>query len=64
MAIQTEKTKVLVIDDERLIRLTLNAKLKQIGFEGPIGIDGNRPGDRYWYAKEDLAYFKAVRDAI
>lgn len=39
-------------------------KLKQIGFEGPIGIEGNRPGDRYWYAKEDLAYFKAVRDAI
>ncbi len=32
MATQTEKTKVLVIDDERLIRLTLNAKLKQIGF--------------------------------
>ena len=27
-----EKTRVLVIDDERLIRLTLNAKLKQIGY--------------------------------
>ena len=27
-----EKTKILVIDDERLIRLTLNAKLKQIGY--------------------------------
>ena len=32
MAIQNEKTKILVIDDERLIRLTLNAKLKQIGY--------------------------------
>ena len=32
MAIQQEKTKILVIDDERLIRLTLNAKLKQIGY--------------------------------
>ena len=32
MATQKEKTKVLVIDDERLIRLTLNAKLKQIGY--------------------------------
>ena len=29
---QNEDTKVLVIDDERLIRLTLNAKLKQIGY--------------------------------
>ena len=27
-----EKTKILVIDDERLIRLTLNAKLKLIGY--------------------------------
>ena len=32
MATQKEKTKILVIDDERLIRLTLNAKLKQIGY--------------------------------
>ena len=32
MADQKEKTKILVIDDERLIRLTLNAKLKQIGY--------------------------------
>ncbi len=31
MASQKEKTKILVIDDERLIRLMLNAKLKQIG---------------------------------
>ena len=32
MAEQREKTNILVIDDERLIRLTLNAKLKQIGY--------------------------------
>ena len=32
MANQKEKTKILVIDDERLIRLTLNAKLRQIGY--------------------------------
>lgn len=32
MATQNEKTNILVIDDERLIRLTLNAKLKQIGY--------------------------------
>ena len=32
MAAQKDKTKILVIDDERLIRLTLNAKMKQIGY--------------------------------
>ena len=32
MADQKEKTKILVIDDERLIRLMLNAKLKLIGY--------------------------------
>ena len=32
MTSEKEKTKILVIDDERLIRLTLNAKLKQIGY--------------------------------
>ena len=32
MATQKEKNKILVIDDERLIRLTLNAKLKQLGY--------------------------------
>ena len=32
MTNQKEKTKVLVIDDERLIRLTLNAKLKLIDY--------------------------------
>lgn len=32
MTVQKEKTKILVIDDERLIRLTLNAKLRQIGY--------------------------------
>jgi len=32
MASPKEKTKILVIDDERLIRMTLNAKLRQIGY--------------------------------
>ena len=32
MADQNEKVKILVIDDERLIRLMLNAKLKLIGY--------------------------------
>ena len=32
MTSEKEKTKILVIDDERLIRLTLNAKLKLVGY--------------------------------
>ena len=32
MTSEKEKTKILVIDDERLIRLTLNAKLRLIGY--------------------------------
>ena len=32
MASKQEKTKILVIDDERLIRMTLSAKLKLIGY--------------------------------
>ena len=32
MTSEKEKPKILVIDDERLIRLTLNAKLKQFGY--------------------------------
>ena len=31
MEAQKEKTKILVIDDERLIRLTISAKLKLVG---------------------------------
>jgi sugar phosphate isomerase/epimerase len=34
--------------------------LKQIGFEGPIGIEAPRPGDREWYAVQDLTYIKSV----
>lgn len=35
-------------------------KLCSVGFEGPIGIEAPRPGDRTWYAKCDFAYFKDV----
>ena len=39
-------------------------KLKAVGFDGLIGIEAPRPGDRYWFAQQDLAYFKAVRDSL
>ena len=35
-------------------------KLYQVGFGGPIGIEAPRPGDREWYAKQDLAYIREV----
>ncbi len=39
-------------------------KLISVGFSGPIGIEAPRPGDRFWYAKNDLAYFQSVLDDL
>jgi sugar phosphate isomerase/epimerase len=36
------------------------ALLKKIRFDGPIGIEAPRPGDREWFAKQDLAYIRSV----
>ena len=36
------------------------AKLREVGFDGPIGIEAPRGGDRIWFAKQDLDYFKSV----
>ncbi len=33
-------------------------KLCAVGYEGPIGIEAPRQGDRIWYAKCDMAYMK------
>ena len=34
--------------------------LKEIGYQGPICTEAPRPGDREWYAQQDLAYLKSV----
>lgn len=39
-------------------------KLKAVGYAGPIGIEAPRPGDRYWFAQQDLAYYKTVAQSI
>lgn len=39
-------------------------KLQSVGFTGPIGIEAPRPGDRYWFAQQDLAYYKALRASL
>ncbi len=38
--------------------------LKQIGYAAPIGIEAPRPGDREWYAVQDLTYIKSVMKDI
>ena len=38
--------------------------LKARGFNGPIGIEAPRPGDREWFAREDIAYLQAVLDGL
>ncbi len=40
------------------------AKLKDVGFTGPIGIEAPRPGDRRYFAEQDFAYLKSVMNAI
>ncbi len=40
------------------------AKLKEVGFTGPIGIEAPRGGDRVWFAQQDLNYFKSVMAAL
>ena len=43
------------ISNRQFVRL-----LMQIGYEGPICVEAPRPGDREWYARQDLAYLRAV----
>ncbi|MBO9605126.1 MAG: sugar phosphate isomerase/epimerase [Paenibacillaceae bacterium] len=35
-------------------------RLKAVGYAGPICIEAPRPGDREWYAQQDVAYIRAV----
>ena len=34
--------------------------LKSIGYEGPLCVEAPRPGDREWYAAQDIAYLKRL----
>jgi sugar phosphate isomerase/epimerase len=44
-----------VINNREFMMLVKNA-----GFDGPIVIEAPRPGDREWFAQEDIAYLKSV----
>jgi len=43
------------INNRQFVRLLMKA-----GYQGPICIEAPRPGDREWFAPQDLAYLKAV----
>ncbi len=34
--------------------------LQAAGYNGPLGVEAPRPGDREWYARQDLAYIRSV----
>lgn len=38
--------------------------LKEIGYSGPICIEAPRPGDREWFAQEDIRYLKSLLDDL
>ena len=35
-------------------------KLKSMNYQGPVGIEAPRTGDRIWFAQQDLGYFRNV----
>jgi sugar phosphate isomerase/epimerase len=43
------------INTRQLLRL-----LAGMGYEGPLCLEGPRPGDREWFAQQDLAYLKSL----
>jgi sugar phosphate isomerase/epimerase len=43
------------INNRQFVRLLMAA-----GYEGPLCLEAPRPGDREWYAPQDLAYIKSV----
>lgn len=50
--------------DGEINHRTYLEKLKEIGFTGPIGIEGCRGGDRTWFAQQDLAYCKSIMASL
>ncbi|NLW51178.1 MAG: sugar phosphate isomerase/epimerase [Candidatus Brocadiaceae bacterium] len=44
-----------MISNREFVRL-----LMEVGYDGPICVEAPRPGDREWFAVQDLAYLKAV----
>lgn len=39
-------------------------KLADVGYNGPIGIEAPRGGDRQWFVRQDIAYFKQTAKEV
>ena len=59
MAVGKERVPTALSEGEINHRIYLE-KLQATGFNGPIGIEAPRPGDRKYYAKMDYEYIKTV----
>ncbi len=47
------------VNNRQFLRL-----LKDAGFSGPVCVEAPRPGDREWFARQDLAYVRSVMKDI
>ena len=52
------------LSDGEINHRTYLKKLSDVGFNGPIGIEAPRPGDREYFARKDFEYFKSVVNAL
>ncbi|MDD5598086.1 MAG: sugar phosphate isomerase/epimerase [Victivallaceae bacterium] len=48
-----------VINTRELLR-----QLKMRNYAGPVTIEASRPGDREWFARQDLAYYRTIATEI
>jgi len=47
------------INNREFVRL-----LMEIGYDGPICVEAPRPGDREWFARQDIAYLRSVLEEL
>ena len=50
--------------DGEINHRTYMAAIAELGYTGPIGIEAPRGGDREWFARQDLAYFKQLAKEV
>ena len=63
VAIGKERVPTSLSEGEINHRIYLK-ELKETGFNGPMGIEAPRPGDREWYAYKDFDYVKSIINSI
>jgi len=52
------------LGDGAINHFTYLQKLREVGFTGPICIEAPRSGDRIWFAKQDMEYYKWLEASI